>query len=117
MLLLSFHGPLHHLAPAAGVQRKHSDGQPGAGLDRFRHRVGNIVQLEIEKNAESQTGDFPHAIGPAGGEHFEPDLDPTNRALELAERGCDVARRLSVEDKNQVTRHVEGSLLDTIERE
>ena len=117
MLLLSFHSPLHHLAPAAGVQCKHSDRKPGAGFDGFRDRVGNIVQLEIEKDPETQSGYFPHAIGPARGEHFESDLDPTNRSLELTERGCDVARRLSVEDENQFTRHVEGSLLETIGRE
>lgn len=105
MLLLRLDGPLHHFASAAGVEREHANRQLRGGLHRLRDGVGNIVELEVEKDIEAQVGDFAHGVGTTGGVHFEADLDPTNGALELAESRNDVAGRLSVENKNQITRH------------
>ena len=113
MLLLGFDGPLHHLAAAARVQREHADGELGAGLDGLGDSVGDIVELEIEKDAEAHSGDLAHAIGAARGEHLQAHLHPPHGALELAEHGGDFARGLGVEDEDEIAGHRFEPLMNT----
>ena len=105
VLLLGLDRPLHHFAPAGSVESEHPDRQAGDGLDGLRDGVGDVVQLEVEKNLEAQTGNFLHAVGPAGGEHFQAHLNPLHRALQGTERGDDIAGRLGVEDEDEVAGH------------
>lgn len=105
MLLLGFDGPLHHLAPAGGVQGEHLDGKRSDGFDGLGDGVGDVVELEVEEHIEAEIGDFAHAIGAAGSEHFEADFDPADGALELAQGGRDGAGRLGVKDENEVAGH------------
>ena len=63
------------------------------------------MELQVEENIETEVGDFAHAVGTAGGEHFKANLDPADSALELAEGGGDGARGLGVEDENKVGGH------------
>lgn len=105
VLFLGFGGPLHHLAAAGGMQGEHLDRQGRDGFDGLGDGVGDVVELEVEEDIETEVGDFAHAIGTAGGEHFEADLDPADGALELAEGGGDGARGLGVEDENKVGGH------------
>lgn len=105
VLLLGFDGPLHHLASATGVQREHANGKLGAGLDGLGDGVGNIVELEVEKDIETQIGDLTDGVRAASGEHLQSDFDPADGALELAESRRDVPGRLGVENEDQVARH------------
>jgi len=105
VLLLGFDGPLHHLAAAGGMQREHLDRERRDGFYGLGDGVGDVVELEVEEDIETEVGDFAHAVGTAGGEHFEADLDPADGALELAEGGGDGARGLGVEDENEIGGH------------
>ena len=47
------HCRLHHLATAAGMDRDEGGGEFDHRPDAARHRVGNIVQLEVEEEAHA----------------------------------------------------------------
>ena len=105
VLLLGFDGPLHHLAAAGGVQGEHLDREGRDGFDGLGDGVGDVVELEVEEDVKAEVGDFANAVGAAGGEHFEAHLNPANGALELAKGGSDGARRLGVEDEDEIGGH------------
>ena len=105
VLLLGFDGPLHHLAAAGGVQGEHLDREGRDGFDGLGDGVGNVVELEVEEDIKAEVGDFTNAVGTTGGKHFEAHLDPANGALELAKGGSDSARRLGVENKDEIGGH------------
>jgi NAD(P)-dependent dehydrogenase (short-subunit alcohol dehydrogenase family) len=63
------------------------------------------MQLEIEEDVESEARDFADGVGSTRGVHFQADLHPADGALELAERRHDIARRLGIQDEDQVTSH------------
>jgi hypothetical protein len=89
---------LHHFQPASGVEGEHADGQAGAGLHRLCDGVWDIVQLEVEKDVETEVRDLTHAVRAAGGEHLETDFDPADCALQLPKGGRDFARRRGIQD-------------------
>jgi hypothetical protein len=105
VLLLGFDGPSHHLAAAGGVQGEHLDREGRDGFDGLGDGVGDVVELEVEEDVEAEVGDFANAVRTTGGEHFEAHLDPANGALELAKGGSDGARRLGVEDEDEIGGH------------
>ena len=102
---MGFHGPLHHLAASAGMQREHFDWKWGDRFDGLGDGVGDVVELEVEKYVEAELGNFADAVGAAGGEHLETNFNPADGALELAQGGGDAARRLGVEDEDEFGGH------------
>ena len=107
--MLGARGPRHHFASAGGVEREHANRQARYGLNGLGDGVGNVVEFEVEKDVEAEVGDFTDAVGAGGGEHLEADFRPADGALELAERGGDVARGGRVEGENEVARHEVGN--------
>ena len=57
------------------MQRQHGDAEPGHLAHRTGHRVGDVVQLQVEEDRQPERG---HRLDPAralGGEELEPELD------------------------------------------
>ena len=63
-------------------------------------RVSSKLREAVEKHAETHPGDFPHAVGPARGEHLEANLGPPDPAAEAGQDWRDFARGRGVEDEN-----------------
>ena len=73
----------------------------------------DVVQLEVQENIEAHAGDLANVVGAVGGEQLEADLDPTERAAQLAQDGRGRFAGGDVEGQDQVTRHLEKPLMDT----
>ena len=76
-------GIFKHCAATAGMngddgRLKHMD-----GLHRPGDRVGNVVELEIEKDRQAYLSDQMDAVRPMRAEELEPELDTANVALDL----------------------------------
>ena len=65
---------LQHLAAARSVDGQHADAQLGGRLDGFGHGVGDVVELEVEKNLPAGGDQVAHNLGPLGREELFPDL-------------------------------------------
>ena len=52
----------------------------GDGAYRAGHRVGNVVELEIEKDRQAEFDDGADSVGAVRGEEFEPGLHPADMA-------------------------------------
>ena len=72
-------------------------------LHRGGDRVGNVVQLQVEKDRQAQLGQFMHAVVAVGAEEFQPQLQPADMVLHLAGNGLGSLQ----------TGQVEGCLLYT----
>ena len=105
MLLLSFDGPLHHLAASAGVEREHLDRKWGDRFDGLGDGVWDVVELQVEKDVEAEVSNFADAVRAAGGEHFEADFNPADSTLKLAQGRGDGARGLGVQDEDEFGGH------------
>ena len=71
-------GVFHHRPPAAAVD---GDDCRFEHVDRLHRRgdgVGDIVELEIEEDRQSQSGDLMDPVVAVGAEEFEPQLDPAD---------------------------------------
>jgi hypothetical protein len=80
-------GVFHHGAATGGMDRHDAGLQHMDRLHRARHRVGNIVQLQVEENRQADLGQLMHAVMAMGAEELQPQLDPADMGLHLARQG------------------------------
>ena len=67
-----------------------TNGGNGAG-----HRVGNVVEFQIEEDGNALIRYRPHAVGAVGGKEFEAQFHAAHQALELLHeplRGIEIGR-------------------------
>jgi len=70
-------GFLHHLPPPEGVEVEHGDPEPDRPLGGLGHRVGDVVELEVEEHPPAEALDAADDLGPEVGEGLLADLvDP-----------------------------------------
>ena len=78
---------LHHPRAARGVNVDHPDAERRRGRYRGRHRVGNVVKLEVEENAGAVGRERPDDIRAFGGEKTAADFEGADDVAEVvAER-------------------------------
>ena len=86
-------GRLEHLAPAGRVHRQQLDADLGGDLGGAPHRLGDVVQLEIEEDALVALVQLVDERAPFGDVQLEPDLvalDGVAERVDLLERGARV---------------------------
>src|SRR4029077_3901782 len=54
------HGGVEHFAAACGVNRQHTDAEPGGLVHGRRHRAGNVVILQVEEDVASRGDEIAH---------------------------------------------------------
>jgi len=81
-LLRRLDGLLHHLPPAEGVEVEHGHPEPDGPLGGLGDRVGDIVELEIEKDPAPESVDAPDDLGPEVREGLLADLVDPNVAAQ-----------------------------------
>ena len=65
-------GILHHRLPAAGVNGNDRGFEYVDCLHRAGNGVGDIVQLEVEEDRQTEFVDFMHPVVTVGEEEFQP---------------------------------------------
>lgn len=82
--------------------------QPRQYGHRFLHRIGNVVQLEVEENLVPPALDLTHDFRPFGIEQLHADLEERFACLapEQVEEFEGIFRRLEVAGDNYVMLHI-----------
>ena len=68
VIVAAFVSPLEHFATATGMECEQLDGKGGDTLYGFGHGVGDVVQLEVEKDLISAVGNLADEVWPVCGE-------------------------------------------------
>ena len=55
--------------------------------DRFRHRIGNVVQFQVEEDRQPEVGDVHHPGAPVAQEELQPQLDSPGMAADRLDDG------------------------------
>ena len=77
-----FGGGGDHLASADGMDRHQIDAQASAGTDGLCGRVGDVVELEVQKDLLAEALDRLDDIGTLGREQLQADLVEVHRVAE-----------------------------------
>ena len=80
-------GIFHHRAAPAGVDGDDRRLQHMDRLHRGSHGVGNIVELEIKEDWQSDLRNLVNPVVAMGIEELEPQLQPADMVLDLAGEG------------------------------
>ena len=102
---------LHHGNTAARVQIAHVDVQRGKHRHAAPYRVGDVVELEVEKDLVSAALDFAHDIRACGIKKLHAYLDERLPvfALKLVEEGNHFVRRRKIQCDYNVFAHIHTS--------
>ena len=98
-------GVFHHRPAASGMHGDDGGLQHMDGLHRGGHGVGNVVQLQVEKDRQADLGDLVHTVGAMRAEEFQPQLQPADMRLHLA------GQRLGSVEAGQVEGEVDGIVM------
>src|SRR5690606_11732398 len=74
---------LHHRSPTAGVNRDDRRLEHVNRLHRAGHRIGNVVQLEVEEDRQADVRDLVHTMVAVRAEELEPELEAADMRLDL----------------------------------
>jgi hypothetical protein len=73
-----------HRRTAAHVHGQHRDAEPRCLTYRAGHRVGDVVELDVEQGRQAEVDHAAHAVGAVRGHELEPDLQAADRADQRA---------------------------------
>ena len=68
MIVTAFISPFEHFATSTGMECEQFDGKGSDTLYGFAHGVGDVVQLEVEKDLISVVSNLADEVGPVCGE-------------------------------------------------
>ena len=73
-------GRTHHLLPTRGMHGDEPDTERRRATHRTSHRVGNVVELEVEEHIVASLNELRDNGWPSGGEQLAPNLEKAARA-------------------------------------
>ena len=96
-LARGFSGCLQHGFAARGMHCE--EGRTGVcqGAHRARHGIGNVVQFQVEEDAQITRGELLNDAWAGGQVKLKPDLDPAALPFEAIQQGKRVARGGQIE--------------------
>ena len=95
-------GSRNHFRASRGVKGQHLNRATGQAFDGTGHRVGNVVQLQVQKDAVIFFGDFFQELWSVAGKHLEADFYPGQGVVELVQEVESLSFLFQIESKNEL---------------
>ena len=93
----------HHSRTAARMKSHQIRPEAGQGLHRLSRRMGNVMNLQVEKDTLSRRFQVSYRIGPGTVKKLHPDLVERNGITQLFDKLFHILRCMYIEGRNNAT--------------